>query len=154
MIVKRGQKSSSHSGIAFYIESLLLVLFLLGCIIVLVRIFATSRNIGDQAADLTVAVNIARETAESFTASRDELGFEALVGVDGAVAEGEPNYSKWYTKWYDKNGNFVEQEDGIYCLEAKTSEEEQLRSIEITVQRKRSDTEVIYSLSAKTAKNR
>lgn len=69
---------------AFYLETLLLVLFLLAVLTVLAQLFAAARRQSLAAERLTQATQIARNVSEAFAASGDWQDFGALVaGGDG-----------------------------------------------------------------------
>ncbi|WP_418456107.1 hypothetical protein [Allofournierella sp.] len=69
---------------AFYLETLLLVLFLLGVLAVLAQLFAGARHQSLAAQRLTQATQIARNVSEAFAASGGWQEFGALIaGGDG-----------------------------------------------------------------------
>ena len=74
---------------AFFIESLLLTLFVLALCTVLVRLFAAARLRSAQAQELTAAQQIAQNVSESFYASASEEQFWQLLGASNPPAEGE-----------------------------------------------------------------
>ena len=59
----------SRGGAAFYVETLLLVLFLLASLTVLVQILGAAKRTSREARELSTAVNIAQNAAELFAAS-------------------------------------------------------------------------------------
>lgn len=146
MILNRTlRRSNGSKGIAFYIEALLLILFLLGCIVVLVQLFASSRSMGQQAESLTVAVNLAKNTAEDFIASSSDEDFAVLVSNNNEVKKTP------ITVWYDADGSIAEEDKGSYRLIADITTHDEMRSLQVTVQDKSG--EMIYSLSTKTLKD-
>ena len=74
---------------AFFIEALLLTLFVLALCTVLVRLFAAARLRSTQAQELTAAQQIAQNVSESFYASASEEQFWQLLGASNPPAEGE-----------------------------------------------------------------
>ena len=74
---------------AFFIETLLLTLFVLALCTVLVRLFAAARLRSAQAQELTAAQQIAQNVSESFYASASEEQFWQLLGASNPPAEGE-----------------------------------------------------------------
>ena len=74
---------------AFFIETLLLTLFVLALCTVLVRLFAAARLRSAQAQQLTAAQQIAQNVSESFYASASEEQFWQLLGASNPPAEGE-----------------------------------------------------------------
>lgn len=74
---------------AFFIEALLLTLFVLALCTVLVRLFAAARLHSAQAQELTAAQQIAQNVSESFYASASEEQFWQLLGASNPPAEGE-----------------------------------------------------------------
>lgn len=74
---------------AFFIEALLLTLFVLALCTVLVRLFAAARLRSAQAQELTAAQQITQNVSESFYASASEEQFWQLLGASNPPAEGE-----------------------------------------------------------------
>ncbi|MDY4167409.1 MAG: hypothetical protein SOY27_07965 [Fournierella sp.] len=74
---------------AFFIEALLLTLFVLALCTVLVRLFAAARLRSTQAQELTAAQQIAQNVSESFYASDSEEAFWQLLGTANPPAEGQ-----------------------------------------------------------------
>ena len=74
---------------AFFIEALLLTLFVLALCTVLVRLFAAARLRSAQAQELTAAQQIAQNVSENFYASASEEQFWQLLGASNPPAEGE-----------------------------------------------------------------
>lgn len=74
---------------AFFIEALLLTLFVLALCTVLVRLFAAARLRSAQAQELTAAQQIAQNVSESFYGSDSEEAFWQLLAVADPPAEGE-----------------------------------------------------------------
>ena len=74
---------------AFFIEALLLTLFVLALCTVLVRLFAAARLRSAQAQELTAAQQIAQNVSESFYASASEEQFWQLLGASNPPADGE-----------------------------------------------------------------
>ena len=75
---------------AFFVEALLLTLFVLALSTVLVRLFAAARLRSVQAGELTTAQQIAQNVSESFYASDSPEQFWQLAGVSEPPAGGEP----------------------------------------------------------------
>lgn len=74
---------------AFFIEALLLTLFVLALCTVLVRLFAAARLRSAQARELTVAQQIAQNVSESFYASDSAEAFWQLLEIADPPAEGQ-----------------------------------------------------------------
>lgn len=69
---------------AFYLETLLLVLFLLAVLAVLVQLFAAARRQSLVAERLTTAAQLARNVSEAFAATEDWQAFgQVLAGPAG-----------------------------------------------------------------------
>ena len=67
---------------AFYVECLLLTVFLLALSAVLVQLFSAARAEALQARRLTDAQRLAQDVSEEFYAARDEAEFCRLAGLD------------------------------------------------------------------------
>ena len=72
----------SRGGAAFYVETLLLVLFLLASLTVLVQILGAAKRTSREARELSTAVSIAQNAAELFAASGSQEDFAALLGAE------------------------------------------------------------------------
>ena len=72
----------SRGGAAFYVETLLLVLFLLASLTVLVQILGAAKRTSREARELSTAVSIAQNAAELFAASGSREDFAALLGAE------------------------------------------------------------------------
>lgn len=70
----------SRGGAAFYVETLLLVLFLLASLTVLVQILGAAKRTSREARELSTAVNIAQNAAELFGGKRLTGRFRSPVG--------------------------------------------------------------------------
>lgn len=68
-------------GVAFYVETVLLLLFLLLSLTVLVRMLGTARQLSREARQLSCAVRIAQDAAEQLAASDSREDFAALLGA-------------------------------------------------------------------------
>lgn len=68
-------------GAAFYVETVLLLLFLLLSLTVLVRMLGTARQLSREARQLSCAVRIAQDAAEQLAASDSREDFAALLGA-------------------------------------------------------------------------
>ena len=75
---------------AFFVEALLLTLFVLALSAVLVRLFASARMRSAQAEALTAAQQIAQNVSESFYASDSAEQFWQLAGISEPPADGQP----------------------------------------------------------------
>ena len=106
----------SRGGAAFYVETLLLVLFLLASLTVLVQILGAAKRTSREARELSTAVNIAQNAAELFAASGSQEDFAALLGAE-KTARGTLRAA------YDVQGGGTEDEtQGAYVLEAVLDE--------------------------------
>ncbi len=80
----------SRRGAAFYVETILLVLFLLLSLTVLARMLGTARQLSREARQLSCAVRIAQDAAEQLAASDSREDFAVLLGArqteDGTLA--------------------------------------------------------------------
>ena len=102
----------SRGGAAFYVETLLLVLFLLASLTVLVQILGAAKRTPREARELSTAVSIAQNAAELFAASGSQEDFAALLGAE-KTARGTLRAA------YDVQGGWTEDEtQGAYVLEA------------------------------------
>ena len=75
---------------AFFVEALLLTLFVLALSAVLVWLFAAARMRSAQAEALTAAQQIAQNVSESFYASDSAEQFWQLAGISDPPADGQP----------------------------------------------------------------
>ena len=106
----------SRGGAAFYVETLLLVLFLLASLTVLVQILDAAKRTSREARELSTAVSIAQNAAELFAASGSQEDFAALLGAE-KTARGTLRAA------YDVQGGWTEDEtQGAYVLEAVLDE--------------------------------
>ena len=106
----------SRGGAAFYVETLLLVLFLLASLTVLVQILGAAKRTSREARELSTAVSIAQNAAELFAASGSQEDFAALLGAE-KTARGTLRAA------YDVQGGWTEDEtQGAYVLEAVLDE--------------------------------
>ena len=106
----------SRGGAAFYVETLLLVLFLLASLTVLVQILGAAKRTSREARELSTAVSIAQNAAELFAASGSREDFAALLGAE-KTARGTLRAA------YDVQGGWTEDEtQGAYVLEAVLDE--------------------------------
>lgn len=62
------QQTHSRSGIAFIIETLVLLVLVAGCLSVLIEMFAYAHQLGEENNNTVKAVHIASNTAERFSA--------------------------------------------------------------------------------------
>lgn len=95
---------------AFFIEALLLTLFVLALSAVLVQLFAAARLRSAQARALTEAQQIVQNVSESFYAGDSPAQFWQLLEVADPPADGEP-----LSLTVDEQG--LPAEDGSYRLE-------------------------------------
>ena len=82
---------------AFYLETLLLILFLLASLTVLVKVMGTAKQMSRAARELSASAGIAQSAAEQFAASTGDGQLAEMLGAqqaeDGAL-----------TAWYDAAG--------------------------------------------------
>lgn len=71
----------SWSGVAFIVEAMLLLVFLIGSLALLTSLFASSVQRGNESRELTAAVALASDTAERFCA--DPASIEERFAKDG-----------------------------------------------------------------------
>ena len=122
-------------GIAFYVETVLLVLFLSVALAVLVQVFAAAQGMGTQAQRLSDGTLLAENDAELIAASESEEEFRSLVNVS---PESE------ICLHYDvQNGIVKEAEDGFYCLKISLKKDGTLVEAQIDVS---AEDELVYSL--------
>lgn len=97
---------------AFYVETLLLVLFLLGMLAVLVQMFAAARSQSRQARQLTQATLLAQNAAECFDAagSPQELAL-LLTGSETGILWNEEGRGE-----VRMDGQGTPDAAGPYCL--------------------------------------
>lgn len=74
---------------AFYLECLLLTVFLLALTALLAQLFSAARRQAVQARWLTDGQRLVQNASEAFYAAGDEAEFWALVEADAPPAEGE-----------------------------------------------------------------
>ena len=72
---------------AFYVECLLLTVFLLALTAVLAQLFSAARTQALEARRLTDAQRLAQDISEEWYAAADETDFCQLAGVDGDGVE-------------------------------------------------------------------
>lgn len=77
-----------HRSMAFYMECLLLTVFLLGLTAVLAQLFSAARTQALEARRLTDAQRLARNVSEEFYAAADEADFLRLAGLEETDAAG------------------------------------------------------------------
>jgi hypothetical protein len=98
-------------NIAFYVESLLLTLFILIITATLVRMFATARSQAINARALTQTQQIAQNVTDTFYASDSMQEFSSLSGIELSL-----NSDIWQKQLQiDSFGN--PSRDGIYYLD-------------------------------------
>lgn len=93
-----------HRNLSFYIESLLLLLFLLAALLVLIQVFGAARNLGVQARQKTDAALILQSVSAEFSAQEDPFG----DAVEEAVTTGEAQVE------FRCDGQGSVQSDGLY----------------------------------------
>lgn len=93
-----------HRNLSFYIESLLLLLFLLAALMVLIRVFGAAQNLGVQARQKTDAALILQSVSAEISAR--ENPFEDAV--EEAITTGESQVE------FRCDGQGNVQADGIY----------------------------------------
>ncbi len=74
-------------GTAFYLETLLLVLVMLGIILILTQVFGLGRVQSAGAAHLSDAVTLAQNAAEAVAAAEDAAALPALLVQDPGLRE-------------------------------------------------------------------
>lgn len=127
--------NDTKRGIAFYVETVLLVLFLSVALAVLVQVFAATQGMGTQAQRLSDGTLLAENAAELIAASESEEEFRSLVNVS---PESE------ICLHYDvQNGIVKEAEDGFYCLKISLKKDGTLVEAQIDVS---AEDELVYSL--------
>ena len=127
--------NDTKRGIAFYVETVLLVLFLSVALAVLVQVFSAAQGMGTQAHRLSDGTLLAENAAELIAASESEEEFRSLVNVS---PESE------ICLHYDvQNGIVKEAEDGFYCLKISLKKDGTLVEAQIDVS---AEDELVYSL--------
>lgn len=127
--------NDTKRGIAFYVETVLLVLFLSVALAVLVQVFAAAQGMETQAQRLSDGTLLAENAAELIAASESEEEFRSLVNVS---PESE------ICLHYDvQNGIVKEAEDGFYCLKISLKKDGTLVEAQIDVS---AEDELVYSL--------
>ena len=127
--------NDTKRGIAFYVETVLLVLFLSVALAVLVQVFAAAQGLGTQAQRLSDGTLLAENAAELIAASESEEEFRSLVNVS---PESE------ICLHYDvQNGIVKEAEDGFYCLKISLKKDGTLVEAQMDVS---AEDELFYSL--------
>ena len=127
--------NDTKRGIAFYVDTVLLVLFLSVALAVLVQVFAAAQGMGTQAQRLSDGTLLAENAAELIAASESEEEFRSLVNVS---PESE------ICLHYDvQNGIVKEAEDGFYCLKISLKKDGTLVEAQIDVS---AEDELVYSL--------
>ena len=127
--------NDTKRGIAFYVETVLLVLFLSVALAVLVQVFAAAQGMGTQAQRLSDGTLLAENAAELIAASESEEEFRSLVNVS---PESE------ICLHYDvQNGIVKEAEDCFYCLKISLKKDGTLVEAQIDVS---AEDELVYSL--------
>ncbi len=76
---------NQHRNLSFYIESLLLLLFLLAALVVLIRVFGAAQSLGLQARQKTDAALILQSASAEFSAREEPFG----KAIEEAVTAGE-----------------------------------------------------------------
>lgn len=127
--------NDTKRGIAFYVETVLLVLFLSVALAVLVQVFSAAQGMGTQAQRLSDGTLLAENAAELIAASESEEEFRSLVNMS---PESE------ICLHYDvQNGIVKEAEDGFYCLKISLKKDGTLVEAQIDVS---AEDELVYSL--------
>lgn len=130
---------------AFYLEALLLVLFLLAVLAVLVQLFAAARRQSLAAKRLTEATHIAANVSEAFAAAESWQAFGQVLAGEDALdwRQGKAGLT------VDENG--MAAPEGAYSLQLERSEAPtaagRMAELKITVYRRAGD-KAIYSLTA------
>lgn len=116
----------SRGGAAFYVETLLLVLFLLASLTVLVQMLGAAKRTSREAKELSCAVGIAQNAAELFAASGSKEDFVGLL--DAAKAADGTLYAA-----FDAQGSPAESgTQTVYLLEAALDEAAQQAGVMLT----------------------
>ncbi len=105
--------NKTRRGASFYVETLLLVLFLLFCLTVLVQMLGTARRLSREARELSLCVQIAQNAAEQLAASDSREAWALRLGAredaDGTLTVG-----------YDAGGSAVaDGTDEVYRLSCR-----------------------------------
>ena len=116
---------SAKRGIAFYVETLVLVLFLSIALAVLVQVFAASQRLGTQAQRLSDGTLLAENVAEMLAASESEPEFRSLLGAD---EDGEIRL-----QYNLEDGILQEAEDGEYRLDVSVNQAQVPAQVQIVV---------------------
>lgn len=95
-----------HRNLSFYIESLLLLLFLLAALVVLIRVFGAAQYLGERARGKTDAALILQTVSADFSAQAEPY----RTATEQAKTEGQAQLEFCC----DDQGN--EQPDGRYCV--------------------------------------
>ena len=127
--------NDTKRGIAFYVETVLLVLFLSVALAVLVQVFAAAQGMGTQTQRLSDGTLLAENAAELIAASESEEEFRSLVNA-GPESEICLHYDV-------QNGIVKEAEDGFYCLKISLKKDGTLVEAQIDVS---AEDELVYSL--------
>lgn len=96
---------------AFYIETVALLLLLLFGISVLVQVFGKAQQMGREAKELAIAVPLARNAAEAFTACDNALQIAQLLG-DEAYSQQD----SLVMAFYDENGKPAAAQQAYFTL--------------------------------------
>ena len=100
----------SRGGAAFYVETLLLVLFLLASLTVLVQILGAAKRTSREARELSTAVSIAQNAAELFAASGSQEDFAALPHTTSRAVGQRMKHrglTSWKQCWTKRRGRRV-----------------------------------------------
>ena len=132
----------------FYIETVILILVFVGVIMILANIFGIAKRGSTEANRLTVAVNLASNAAEGFSAAKDTAELAGILDENGnAVVTGDA-----VTAYYNDDGRADLQ--GPYEVIISWEPEGDLVRSHITVSYGHllKDTEEIYSIDTASYK--
>lgn len=97
-----------HRNLSFYIESLVLLFFLLAALVVLLRVFGAAQAMGQQARQKTDSALILQTVSAEFSAGEDPFA--------GAIAQAKQDGQVQVQFSCDTQGNVAE--DGTYTVTA------------------------------------
>lgn len=120
-------------SMAFYVECLLLTVFLLALTAVLAQLFSAARAQALEARRLTDAQRLAQDVSEEWYAASDEADFCQMVGVDGdggEVIRTGPSGQEYTLHLYTTQELAGQGRIVTLCLEVLTPSRENVCSLE------------------------
>lgn len=120
-------------SMAFYVECLLLTIFLLALTAVLAQLFSAARAQALEARRLTDAQRLAQDVSEEWYAASDETDFCQMVGVDGdggEVTRTGPSGQEYTLRLYTIQEPVEQGRIVTLCLEVLTPSRESVCSLE------------------------